>query len=194
MAMSVCTAYVALVLRWCNVPEALVQYQSDGRDNQDIQNSIGYFTTPLYLNVRLKENDDFVDLMKRVTEAYCSAYEYADGSYFAAKIPRPEFKYNTVFNWIPDAGRIDLSGLRESEGNLIYSPFHFVDPIPKRFEFDHEPIMLIYDTDDDLVGEVHFSLARLSCDTMQRFVSNFQMFINMLLANPGRRVKEVTLM
>src|SRR5262249_7763103 len=82
LVISVFTAYIALVLRWCGTSEAVFQFQSDGRDPETV-NTIGCFTSVLYLRVALHEEDRFADLLQRVTQEYCSAYEHADSAYLA---------------------------------------------------------------------------------------------------------------
>src|SRR5882757_1215798 len=101
LVMSVFTAYIALVLRWCEVSDAVILYQSDGRVSESVREAIGYFATPLYLRIRLLEGDSFLDLMDRATEEYCRAFEHADFSWMESQEPRPEFTRNGCFNWLP---------------------------------------------------------------------------------------------
>lgn len=193
LVMSIFSAYVGLVLRWCEVSEAVIQYVTDGRVSPKIENTIGYFASVLYLRIGLLESDSFSDLMNRVTDEYCQAYENADFSHIAAQVPRPEFTRNAAFNWIPRGIKIDLSDLPGSEGALACSPVPFVHPMAKKLELDHEPVMLLYDTDDEVVGGMHFPLNRFSVDTMERFGRNFTTFIYALLRQPEERVKDMSL-
>lgn len=194
LVMSVFTAYVGLVLCWCDVSEAMVQYVTDGRISPKIENTIGFFASTLYLRIGLLEDDSFVDLMNRVTGEYCQAHEHADSSYMAAQVPRPEFTRNPLFNWVPDGSKIDLSALDASEDAITCSPIRFAHPMLKELALDHEPVTLLYDTDDEVVGDVHFSLNRFSVDTMERFGRNFLMFVGALLREPEGRVKDIFLL
>lgn len=192
LVMSVFTAYVALVLRWCHAPEAIIQYQSNGRAGPDVENTIGYFASALYLRMGLAEDDSFVDLMKQVTEEYCRAYQHADFAYMAAQVPRPEFTRNPAFNWVPQGLGIELSDLDKSEHAIACSPVPFVHPMLEKLELDHEPVMLFYDADHQVVGDLLFPRNRYSVDTMQRFGRNFLVFIEALLKRPESRVKDVS--
>lgn len=195
LVMSVFTAYVGLVLRWCNVSEAVIQYQSDGRVSPKIENAIGFFASVLYLRIELLEDDNFVDLMNRVTEEYCKAYEHADFYYMAAQVPPAEFTRNTVFNWIPQGSKTDLSGLDGSEDAISCTPVSFVHPMLRKLELnlDYEPSIRLCDTDEAIVGDVHFPLSRFSIHTMERFGRNFLMLIRTLLRQPEGRVKDILL-
>jgi len=61
--MVVSTAYVALVLRWCNASAGIFQYVTDGRNRPEFEETIGYFASMLYLRVILQESGTFSDLL-----------------------------------------------------------------------------------------------------------------------------------
>lgn len=194
LVMSVFTAYVGLVLRWCNASDTVIQYQSDGRVSPKIENTIGFFASVLYLRIQLLEDDCFVDLMNRVVEEYCQAYGHADFSYMAAQMPQPEFTRNSVFNWIPQGSKIDFSELDGSEHAITCCPVPFSHPMAINIELDHEPSIALLDTDDEIVGRMYFPLDRFSIDTMERFARNFLVCIEALLRKPEERVNDILLL
>jgi hypothetical protein len=193
LVMSVFTAFVGLVLRWCGVSKGMFQYQSDGRDNPKIENTIGFFAAVLYLRIELLDNDSFVDLMRRVAEEYCKAYEHADFSYMAAQVPPPEFTRNSAFNWVPQGLTINSSDLANSGEAVTCVPISFEHPMLRSLERDHEPSVGFIDTDDGIVGGVSFPLNRFSADTMERFGANFIEFIKALLRHSAPRVRDIVL-
>lgn len=193
LVMSVFTAYVGLVLRWCNTPESVIRYQSDGRVSPDLENTIGFFASALYLRIALGDDDTFLDVMNRVVKEYCSAYEHADCCYMAAMVPRPEFTRNTVFNWIPQGSKLEPLELDATEGSIKWSPVRFSNPMLERFELDHEPGIILFDFDDEVDGHVHFPLNRFSHNTMERFGRNFLMLLTAMVRNPEVHVKDVSL-
>jgi hypothetical protein len=194
IVMAVFTAYVALVLRWCNAPECVVQYLSNGRTSPDVENTIGFFASPLYLRVALFDDDGFVELMSRVTEEYCKAYERAAFCHVAQQVPPPEFTRNTIFNWVPQGTKIRLSETDASEHAITCSPVPFTHPMADRVELDHEPGILLYDIDDEVVGLVHFPLNRFSIEIMERFARNVLVFVSKLLEQPEVRVNDILLL
>lgn len=196
LVMCIFTAYVALVLRWCNAPESVIQYQSNGRVNPDIENTIGYFASALYLRIALLEDDRFVDLLKRVAEEYCRAYEHADSSYMSAQVPRPEFTRNTVFNWIVAGSKIDSFGLDRLDHSVMCSPVPFEHPMLTltNLENDFEPCIAFSETEDEIICDVYFPANRFSVDTMERFGRNFLMILGVLRSQPELRVKDILLL
>ncbi len=192
LVMGVLTAYVALVLRWCNAPECVFQYQTDGRVDPKVQNAIGYFAAELYLRIHLLPTDSFVDLLKRVTAVYCESSDHADFSYLGSQSPRPDFAKNTTFNWVPASHKIDLSSLDDTEDALTATPIPFEHPMLKGLERDNEPVILLYDTDDGIQGGVYFPLERFSAETMTVFGNALLGFIREMLRNPRRRPGDLT--
>lgn len=194
LVMSVFTAYVGLVLRWCDASDAVFQFQIDGRVSPEIENTIGYFASALPLRVELLEEDSFFDLMKRLTDEYCTAYEHADFSYLEAQVPRPEFTRNTCFNWLPQSPKFGLSVSGGFEDVITCSPVPFENPMQKSLERDTEPMIGFVDTDEEIGGVVVFPLNRFSVETMERFGRNLLVFLRALLRHPDGRVKDVLLL
>lgn len=193
LAMGVFAAYVALVLRWCNVSKGVFQYQSDGRIDARIENTIGYFAAMLYPHVELKKDDTFFDLMDRVTEAYCTAYEHADYSYLAAQVPPPEFTRNTAFNWLPQRSRNSAPETGAGVGGLDVSQISFSHPMVRTLEVDSEPSVMLAETEEGIVGDLYFPRSRFPAANMDRFVRNLVRVIDALSTQPGQRVHEVAL-
>jgi hypothetical protein len=165
VAMAMFAMYAEAVLRWCVVSEGIIQYQSDGRSSESIENTIGYFAYPLYVRVTSNPRS-FDDFLQQVTEEYCRAYERADSSYLASREPRPHFTRNTVFNWRP---RRSFNG---SHAGASWSPVHFVYP-PRELCFDADPVILLAETGGEILGDLYYPACRFSGATMERFVRRY---------------------
>lgn len=194
LAMSVFAAYAGVVLRWCNVSESVIRYQSNGRVRPEIENTIGYFTSSLHLRIALLGNERVIDLIDRTTEEYCHAYEHADSSYIASQVPPADFTRNTLFNWVPQGSENDLLDLEGAEYAIRCSPIRFVHPMLKSLELDIEPVTLLFDAKDEVIGGVHYPLNRFSIGEMERFGRNFMMFIDTMLRQPSKRVSDISLL
>jgi hypothetical protein len=193
VVMGVLTAYVGLVLRWCGTSESVIRYESDGRGDAQIENTIGFFASTLYLDTLLLDDDTFLHLTNRVIAAYCVAHDRADCSYLAALTPRPEFTRNTFFNWVPQglkSGLSDMDGLVDVSAE---SPVTLANAMSKKLELDLEPGVLLCDGEDEIVGSIYFPMGRFSAATMARFSRNFLLFTETLVKNPERRVNDVLL-
>src|SRR5882724_9422575 len=110
--------------------------------------------------VRRFFDDSFSDLLKRVTEEYCKASEHADFSYMSAQIPQPAVTRNCLFNWIPQVPAIDLSDRAGSENAVTCSAIRFTHPMIKTLELDMEPSVVLFEMDEEIVGDVQFPLSR----------------------------------
>ena len=190
-SMSIFCAYAALVLRWCDVPEAVIRYQSHGRVTRKIERSIGFFASRLYLRVAIQEDESFVDLVRRVTDEYCRAYEHDDFSLLESRVPPPEFAQNTFFNWIPRGNNRGVIGCGAAQEAITTEPIPFLNPWFENLEWDNEPMIQLYEAQDEVAGGVHFQLQHLSVGTMERFVGNLLLFVSALLRQPEARVTEL---
>jgi len=191
LSMALFTAHIALVLRWCNTWNTVVQYVSDGRMTPDVANTVGFFASMLYVRVTLSPEDDFIKMLRHVTEEYCVAYERADHSYRESRIPRPGFTYNTAFNWIPLGAELDLSLTLGSAFSLQCSPIHFDHPMLATLERDNEPVLFLSESGEGASGGILFPLNRFSRKSMESFSHNFLAFIDVLLNDPHRRIVDV---
>lgn len=193
LVMSVFTAYVALVMRWCKASDMVIRYQTDGRFSPQIANTIGFFASMLNLRVELLDDDNFIDLNNRVVNEYCAAYEHHDLSYIDTLIPQPEFARNTCFNWVSLEPSGDIFNRRTVPDVITAEPVRFVNPLLESYEKDTEPMILLHESEDEIAGAVYFPLNRFSIEMMERFAGNLFVFIDALLRQPQRRVKDVVL-
>lgn len=195
LVMSFFVAYVVLVLRWCNVSDALVLFQINGRTSELIERTLGYIASPLYLKVALLESDNFIDLLRRITEEYCNAYDHADCSYLEAQLPPPDCSLNTRFNWLQQSPPVDVrvGSTDPLQYAVDVSWFPFEPRVLPRSERDIEPAMGFLETTVEIVGYVHFPRARFSPEMMERFARNFELLIENLLRHPSTNVKSIVL-
>lgn len=193
LAMGVFVAYVALVFRWCSASEAVIRYQSDGRDSPSSEHTIGYFAATLHLRLRLREDDSYKQLMVQVVQEYCEAYQHADFSCLEAQIPRPEFARNTAFNWVPMPSAVHDEASQDVPPAITRVPIRYPHPMMKNLELDHEPTVLLNDSNAGIVGDLYFPTRQFRLLTMQRFSRNFTNFLESLVAHPEARVRDIPL-
>ncbi|MGH8238232.1 MAG: condensation domain-containing protein [Steroidobacteraceae bacterium] len=193
LPMSVLAAYVAVVLRWCNCAETVIQHQSDGRTDPAVENTIGFFASVLHLRIALHAHDTFADLTGRVTHEYCRAYEHADLSRIAARMPPPAFTRNSVFNWIPQDTKIDVTGPTGAGPTVAWTSAPFAHLRADTTEMDHEPSVLLLDGGEEIAGWVYFPLHRFSVSTMEQFARNFLAFVAAVPMRTMQPVRELPL-
>jgi Condensation domain/TubC N-terminal docking domain len=193
IAMGVFTAYVGATLRSYNVSKMIFQFQSDGRCNTDTENTVGYFASSLYLMTELLSRDRFVDLMRRLEEEYCKAYEHADFYFMESQVPRPGFARSPGFNWIPQGSLPELSELHGSEYAITCSAIPFIHPMLRRLQRDDDPVVLLHDVEGEIIGELSFPVNLFPRGAMEKVASNFMLFVVSLLRKTNIRVSEIPL-
>jgi hypothetical protein len=187
VVMSVFCAYTGLVLRWCDVTDAVIRYQTNGRMAANVEHTIGPFAYPLHLRLALQAGDSFIDLMRRVEEEYCNAFDHADAGYINAQRPRPEFIGTTAFNWTPQRERNECA---VSAGS---SPVPFDHPLLTQLDSGDEPSILLADSGEEIVGDVYFSPNRYAYADMERFARTFERFVHTMVRAPDSHVPDIAL-
>jgi non-ribosomal peptide synthetase component F len=182
--MAVFTAFVAVVLRWCNAPEAVFQFVMDGRADPRVENTIGYFAAPLLLRLELRKTDRLRDLMERIVAQYVEAHQHADFSYIESQAPRPDFTCNSIFNWIAQEQRFDRAPVTRNDA-VTSDPFRFENPMLRNFERDNEPAMLLVDYGNEIAGHLQFRRDRHSARSMQAVGRQFLSCIEQFGAEQG---------
>ena len=193
VVMGALTAYAALLLRWCRAEESILQFQSDSRDSPELENTIGFFASVLYLRISLHENDRFSDLLARLKDEYCLAHEHADLSYIAAQPQPPAFTHNSVFNWVPKPAEDKRSQPGNRPGHLRTSTLLLPHVTFPALELDQEPGLLLCETAEEVICSVQFPRNRFSPATMEQFARQFLLFTETMVRCPQIRVSAVEL-
>ena len=190
----VLSAYVALVMLWCEMDDLVIQYMTSGRDDPRLAYTIGYFACPLHLRAQLYAGDRLIDLVARVTHEYCNALEHHDHARLAAQDPPPEFARTTCFNWIPRDRCEQLSESTSPNNAIRVSSF----PLPSSFEDDYEcdgePGVMLVDGGEIIIGSVYFPTSRFSPGTMELFGRNLILLLEAMTSDPETSVRQVKLL
>lgn len=198
LVMSVLTGYVALALRWRQSRDLVIGCLVSGRNCRELDNSIGFFASVLYLRVELSEGDTFADLMRSVTREFFAAYEHCDAARLVVPMPGPEFRRNTTFNWLPrqDGRESSLSALQGSEDALASEPFEYQNRL---FDIDWEdrigilsdPSLMLSDPPEGISGFLYYRTDLFGAATMEKLARNFRLLIEQMLDDPNRIVESV---
>jgi Condensation domain/TubC N-terminal docking domain len=191
LVMSVLTAFVAAVLRSCNTTSLTFPFTTAGRLYPEVENTIGFFGTQLFLRVDLLEEDSLVDLLRRATKEYATAYAHDDSCRVALQMRRPEFMFNPPFNWIPQQFNMnpDGSGHELQTDSLTMTQYKIAITPRDDQEWDGEPRIDLSDSKDGVVGEIGYRADRFASDTIERFRRNLLLFAASLVKEPNTRVK-----
>jgi Condensation domain/TubC N-terminal docking domain len=195
LALLVFSAYVSLVFQWCKGTDLVVPFMTHGRVVPEVKNLIGCFACPLYLRIQLAEKETFLDLLRRVTREYGSAYGNSDLGVMTADIPWPEFSLNPLFNWIPPeihpptyTDNADVLASCATELQALS-----VELNPEEFtlgdDLIYEAIFQFRDTKDGVLGSISYSTAHAARNEVERFERNLRVFARSLVSAPNSRIR-----
>jgi Condensation domain/TubC N-terminal docking domain len=194
LVMTVLATYVALVCRWCDITDLVVPFTTLGRVHPEVEHTIGFFGTPIFLRVELREEDTLRDSLAKVTAEYASAYAHDDMCRLPAQIPCPPYVWNPIFNWIPEElnmrpyGHIpDQSG----EGGISVEPRHFPLKLRDGMHWEAEFRVDISDTKEGVSGTIGYRADRFSLREIQSFRDRFVEFAGRLANHPEVRVAQL---
>jgi hypothetical protein len=192
LVMGFFTAYVALMMRWCERCELVLQYQLDGRMSPQVENTVGYFASVLHLRLQAPPEASFAELLQCVLEEYYTAYEHVDFNYLLAQTPPPAFAGNGRFNWISQEPKGRTNEERAASAAIKVEPVPFKNPVLKQYTFESNPSILLWDRDDEVVGGVYYPARRHSVGSMRAFAHEYVMLIEAMIqdSNASHRLPE----
>lgn len=187
-AMITLAAYVAFLLRWSEVTAAVIPFTNLGRHQAKLDSTIGYFAIPLYLRVETRADDTFPDLLDRLIEEYCVAYECSDCGRLAAATPTPGFVWNPRFNWIPEdlgMGDRETQALK-SDACLKVEPYSIEILARDDIEWEEDSVleMSLSEGEGGVAGFLTYRGDRFAQQNIERFVRSFELFAEHLLSQP----------
>lgn len=197
-AMVVFAAFAALLLRWCEVSEAVIQYQSHGRFVPELQDAIGYFAFRRYLRVGLQANDRLIDFLQAVAAEYVNSLENETFPSAGVADTSGELARNPCFNWITrdqpdDAGATAGPTL---EGRLRCHRIRYEDTVERiagvRAETDL--LLALAEVGKEVHGVVQCPLEAISIEAMRRFADNLLRFTWALVRHPEKVVGEILIL
>lgn len=192
--MATFAAYAALIMRWCGVRETVIQFMTDGRPSAELEQTVGYLAFPIYVRVTHEVDSTFTDILRMVTEEYCTARDEADFGFATAQGSQPGFTCNTGVNWLAavDAGSGTIVG--GAEVTLGRSSVDLSTAQMQGFaEYDEEPVVLFSERDGGISGCVSYVRNRFSEAEMARFAGNIKEFVTAMITQPMRRILDAEL-
>lgn len=122
LAMAVLTVLVAMVWRWFNQGDFVVQFLYHGRCSQPkLRNMVGFLANSLYLRIQVPASSSFIELLRLVNLEFLAAREHQDYNRVPDLIP--EFKTALHFNWISTSWSEWPASNGEAVGPLKIHPF-----------------------------------------------------------------------
>jgi len=193
LPLSALTAYAAALLRWCEVPEVVIQFVTTGRSSPKVENTVGYFAAALYVRAQSRDGGTLEDLLECVVDDYSKSYDISDFCYLGAQVPRPELAKVPLFNWLPPDGETTHSSAEADAVSLTSEPVAFRNAFYEQAVGDSDPHILFREVRDEIDAQMAFPLNLFSEGAMERFARHFLTILRTMLTTPEVCVKDVPL-
>ena len=185
LAMSLLTAYAALLLRWSGKSDTVIQFVTSGRQRAELENTLGPLASVLYLRIQVTEGDTLADLLQSVTREYLAACEHDDFGRVNAQPPRPDLSLCAGFNWRPATSDAGLDCVVGPEVGLELRPFAFESPESNdevsEAERDAEPVLFLSESTESVSGVLCYRSDLVTPDIAACFREDFGSFANWLV-------------
>jgi len=182
LALVVLAIYVVVMSRWCDQEDLLLVFVSNGRYRPELEDMIGQLAAHLHLRVDVTKEDRFIDLLKRVSLEYFSAYDHQD----FGRVPDlfPACNTDLYFNWVPsewgqwsvshcDQVRIEWRG--------------FWKPLPFKLA------CFFFDTAPGIVCRIEYRPDLFALSTIERFGYNLRLVAQVFSCHPLTRATSVSI-
>jgi hypothetical protein len=186
-AMSFLTAFFALSFCWSGKRDMVILFNSLGRLHNELNNVIGSLAIPLYLRLRLREEDTLRELLRRVYEEYTVAHTHHDCGRLAAQVPPPAFERNAFFNWIPQNIFCDPAeeiGAHADSGTFKIQPYDLKVPLRQSDGWEPEILLVLFEEPEGASGRFQYRSDHVPTDIIERFASAYSLLTEKLVRAP----------
>lgn len=168
LALVVLAVYAITMSRWCKQHDLVIEFVSHGRYGRpELENMVGFLANSLYLRIETKDDDAFLDVLKRVSREFHAAYEHQDYGQLIYFLP--QCATDLSFNWIPNTwGRKSSGSPQEPELGLKLLPFPVTFIWPVKFS------PYFSDTPAGIVMTVNYRPDLFAAATIERFGRNLR--------------------
>lgn len=159
------------------------------RNRVEIKNIIGYFTNMTGLYTKIDGEYTFLELLNKEKETCIESYEYQDVPFEyiveELKIKR-ELSRNPLFQ-----AAITYQNITKDTAHFGKTKAEIVDVQREAAMFDI--LLMMYNRDLSLDGWVEFSTAIFSIETIQRFINNYLILLDIVSRNPNIKINQISL-
>lgn len=181
VALVVLSLYISVMSCLCNQRRMAVTFVESGRHCQDLQDVVGWLANHLIFCIEIDSKDSFLDLLKRVTQEYCDAYDRQSCNRVLLLLNNDSFDlyFNYLSTWRSVKGVANC-------GDLKTEPFlvRRRNPPFKFGAFFRENIA-------EIGGAVVYRADLLKQDTVEKFLHHMRCFSEFVVESPIARISSV---
>lgn len=182
------TALAIVMSRWLKQDDFVVQMMFHGRHNEmKLANMVGCLSHILHLRIEIPTDCNFIGLLRLIHREFLAAREHADYN----RVPEliPECRSALIFNWARSNWSQWPTWKGEPAGPLTIQPFPMLPDVEVR-----SPVRSLFAAippDESKVSSrvglemvTGYSTNAIAPDTVDRFRSNFLLFVEHLTQRP----------
>jgi len=188
--MTLMAAFQSLLHHYTGSEDIVVGTDIANRNRSETERMIGFFVNQLVLRTDMSGNPTFKELLRRVREKTLEAYTHQDLPFDKlVEVLNPDrdlslapiFQVKLIIQNLPgevlQISDLELSRLSQEAGVA-------------RFDI----VFNISDTREGVVGSVEYNTDLFDASTIKRMVSHFRVLLESAVANPERRLSELSLL
>lgn len=188
--MTMLAAFQLLLHRYSGQEDLIIGSPIAGRNRQEVEPLIGYFSNTLALRVNFAENPTFLDLLAQVRQVAQDAYEHQDLPFerLVEEVqPERNLNYAPIFQI--------LFGLQTMQGDVFTLPELTVTQLEAGVKKTHWDLaMHFWETESALKGGCIYNTDIFDEATIQQMMGHFQVLLAGIVADPQQRVSELPLL
>ncbi|HEV2149654.1 MAG TPA: amino acid adenylation domain-containing protein, partial [Longimicrobiaceae bacterium] len=190
--MTLLAAWQALLGRYAGQADVVVGTPIAGRTQRETEGLIGFFVNMLALRADLSGDPTWTELLGRVRETALGAYDHQELPFerlVEELATERSLAHAPVFQVVFALNR---AGARDDQlrlGEVEMEPFGGDAEVAK-FDLD----LAIGDVGEELGGTLVYREALFEAGTVARMVGHLQVLLESMVADPGRRLTEVSLL
>jgi hypothetical protein len=152
---------------------------------------VGFFGTPLYLRIEVRDGDKFEELVARITREYRTGYEHDDSGRAAAQVPLPDYIWNPLFNWIPQ--EFNLPACFADREIIDVKQLRLDIILRDDINWGGEVGVGLWDGENGITGIIQYRADLFCGETMEQFVQDLVFCAQSLVSRPSAPVGAIPL-
>jgi amino acid adenylation domain-containing protein len=184
--MTLLAAYKMLLYRYTGQQDIIVGSLAAGRSRAEIEGLIGFFANTLVLRTELSGNLTFREVLRRMREVCREAYAHQDLPFerlVETLQPVRDLSHHPVFQVMFALQNIPRPSLKLA--GLTMAPLE-VHSGTAMFDLT----LFMFERDQGLVGTFEYNTDLFDAATISRMMAHFQNLLEVIIADPERRISE----
>ena len=189
--MTILAAFAALLSRYSGQRDLVIGVPVAGRNRVEIEKLIGFFINTLPLRIDLEGDPSFRTLLRRVRQTMLGAYAHQDIPFekmVEALQPARDRSRSPLFQVSCAWNNFGLEALSVGELEMTR-----LESVWQTAKFDLT-LSLAENPSGTITGDIEYATELFKAETIQRLGTHFQYLLELVAANPEKRLSELSVL